>query len=110
MYRKEKTEVNALAAASLIFGILAILSSWIVIPGIMNALLALMFASLSKGCRKKCGVAAAGMILAFSAVVISIIAAAVFVGVAANYINNISGSPEEMLRNFFDTLGNPQGV
>ncbi len=110
MDRKEKAAVNGLAVASLVFGILAILTSWTVIPAVMNALFALMFASLSKGCRKKCGIALAGMLLALSAIVIALIAAAVFFELAVDFVNSLSGSREEMLRDLLDALPGLKGV
>jgi len=75
MDTKARAEVNGLAVASLIFGIISILTCWTVILPVPLVLLTFMFALLSRGNKKESGVAVAGMVLgvvglAFTLVVI----------------------------------------
>ena len=67
-----KAGANGLSIASLLFGILALLTSITVIPVLFFASLAIMFSWLSRGNRRMNGQALAGNILAIISIIISI--------------------------------------
>ena len=66
-------KTNGLSLAALIFGILAFLGSFAVVPTPFCASLAVMFSWLSRGDKKMNGQAVAGNVLAVAAVVISLV-------------------------------------
>lgn len=68
-YKYTVSETNALAVVSLILGILAIPFSFLII-GIFFAGLAITFALLSRGGRRMCGIATAGLTCALIALLI----------------------------------------
>ena len=64
---------NALSLASLVFGILAVLGSFVIVPTPMLSGLAITFSWLSRGDKRMNSQALAGSILAAIAIVISLI-------------------------------------
>lgn len=113
MDKKAKAETNGLAVASLIFGILTLLTCWTVVLPVSQALLAFMFALLSRGNKKKCGVAKAGTLLAVIGLVFALVIAValgrwlydVYFGFEAN--GALWNSTAENIRQFFNQLGLP---
>ena len=78
MDKKAVSETNGLAVASLIFGVLTILTCWTMVLPVPQALLAFMFALLSRGNRRSCGVAKAGALLAVIGLVLTMFVVAAF--------------------------------
>lgn len=101
-----KSESNSLAVASLVFGILGIAGSWTVVAAIPNALLAIMFAELSKGCRRKCKLAVAGMILGIASLLLAVIAGFVLVGIFADLLTELPYGMYDFLDELIDIYKN----
>ncbi len=72
-----------MSLASLVFGILAVIGSFVVVPTPLLAGLAITFAWLSRGDRRMGNQAIAGNILALIAIAISIIILTVIIAAAA---------------------------
>lgn len=103
------SKANGLSAAALIFGILALLGSFLVIPTPFNASMAIMFSWLSRGDKKMNRQALAGNILALASIVISltvcVILMTVFITALLSYIGNLDLSGlEAALKSLADSI------
>ena len=78
-----KASSNGLSLASLVFGILAVIGSFVIIPTPLFAGLAITFSWLSRGDRRMSNQALAGNILALIAIAVSIIIFVVIIAAAA---------------------------
>ena len=78
-----KASSNGLSLASLVFGILAVIGSFVIVPTPLFAGLAITFSWLSRGDRRMSNQALAGNILALIAIAVSIIIFVVIIAAAA---------------------------
>ena len=88
-----KSEVNGLSIAGLVFGILAIITCWMVVFVPFNAGMAITMSCLSRGGKKMNGISITGCVLAgislFIAVLLMILMVSLMVGNAAGVMFNI---------------------
>ena len=96
-----RAEKNSLSVWSLVFGIIAVLTSWTVIIGIPAALLAITFAALSQGRFKKSKQALCGTLLGTASILLAVIAAGAIVYFFGDAIVSYLGSPEDVIRSIF---------
>ena len=97
--------INGLAAASLVFGILAILGSVLVLPTAFNAGLAITFAWLSRGDGRMCGRAVAGNILGVVSIILSIIALIALIYAGIRYAQSlVMQIPMDQVQSFIDQI------
>jgi len=103
MDRTVKAETNGLAIASLIFGILSVLSCWTIILPIPQAALAIGLALLSRGNKKKCTMASTGLILGIVGAVLGVLFASVVVSWIITMLQN-SSSVWQFIRMIYQNL------
>ena len=79
-----KAGSNGMSLAALVFGILAVLGSFVIAPTPLLSGLAITFSWLSRGDKKMCNQAVAASILAVIAIIISLVVMSVILFVAAS--------------------------
>ena len=84
MNEQTKAVPNGLSTASLIFGILALLTSITVVLVPFNASMAIMFAWLSRGNKKMCSRAAAGNLMGIISLVLGLV---VLIAMTVAFVN-----------------------
>ena len=89
MDKKYRAETNALSIASLVFGIIGLLISWTVVFNIPCACLTFMFSLLSRGNKKKCGLAAAATVMGIISLIIGAVAFVSVLNAASQYFGNM---------------------
>lgn len=108
MNKQVKAETNGLAIASLVFGIIGILISWTVVLNLPFACMTFAFSLLSRGNKRKCGVAAAGTILGIVSIVIGIVVSVSLLRYAIQYVNSMMIDYDmllEEIREFIQQFG-----
>ena len=83
-----KAEKNGLSLASFVFGILAVLGSFVVVPTPFFASMAICFAWLSRGKKKMNWQAAAGNVLAVVSILISIAIVLLLIAALITYLRD----------------------
>lgn len=108
MDKKIRAEANGLAVASLVFGIISVLLSWTVVLNIPCVCLTFAFSLLSRGNKRKCGMAVTGTVLGIVSLVIGLAAFVSLAGLALGYIRDLQLDFEFLLdegRMFLQQLG-----
>lgn len=89
MNKKLRADTNALAVASLVFGIIGLLISWTMVFNLPCACLTFMFALLSRGNKRKCGLAVAGTVMGILSLIVGVIVAISIANMAVQYFGNM---------------------
>ena len=106
MYEQSKAAPNALSTASLVFGILALLTSITVVAVPFNASLAIMFSWLSRGDKKMNGRAVAGNVMALVSIVLGLAVLVALLLAAVSWMHGaVSGYQFKELEPLFEQIG-----
>ncbi len=105
MYEQTKAAPNALSTASLLFGILALLTSITVVAVPFTASLAITFAWLSRGNKRMNGRAVAGNVMAIVSIVLGITVLIALVLALISWLHGAAtGGTIEQLEPYFEQL------
>ena len=106
MYEQSKAAPNALSTASLVFGILALLSSITVVAVPFMASMAIMFAWLSRGNKRMNGRAVAGNVMAIVSIVLGLVVLAAILLAAVSWLHGAARGAmmPELLQPYFEEL------
>ncbi|MBQ1424320.1 MAG: hypothetical protein IIY96_07765 [Lachnospiraceae bacterium] len=106
MYEQSKAAPNALSTASLVFGILALLTSITVVAVPFMASMAIMFAWLSRGNKRMNGRAVAGNVMAIVSIVLGIVVLVAVLLAAVSWLHGAASGAmmPELLQPYLEPL------